>query len=177
MHDASQKLTIISIIFNSLYLITIQPMERIVTPATPYKHDYEEDDSGFRCVGKSLTFQSKSYLNTPSVRSWQRSPILNSKRKSVSPRPTEPLKDGEQSTTNDKGPKKQEAVTNTIFPAIVAKGSSSRCTMNTRKKTNRKQRKKDELEMKHSLPKMELGQQSNVRWLQSELHNMMGKRG
>lgn len=153
-------------------------MERIVTPATPYKHDYEEDDSGFRCVGKSLTFQSKSYLNTPSVRSWQRSPILNSRRKSVSPRPTEPLKDGEQSnTTNDKGPKKQEAVTNTIFPAIVAKGSSSRCTINTRKKTNRKQRKKDELEMKHSLPKMELGQQSNVRWLQSELYNMMGKRG
>lgn len=155
-------------------------MERTVTPATPYsyKHDYEEEDSDFLCVGKSMTFQSKSYLNTPSIRSWQRSPILNSKRKSVSPRPTEPLTEGEDiNATHDTRSKKQVTTANTIFPAIVAKenteGISTVSTKNARKETTRKQREKGE--MKHSLPKVKLGQQSNLTWLQSELHNLMGK--
>ena len=159
-------------------------MERTVTPATPYsyKHDCEEDDSVLLCVGKSMTFQSKPYLNTPSIRSWQRSPILNSKRKNVSPRPTEPLTEREDiNAAHDARSNKQVAAANmAMFPAIVAKekakGTWTMCSKNARKETTRKQRIKDELEMKHSLPKMKLGQQSNLRWLQSELQNLMGKK-
>jgi hypothetical protein len=147
-------------------------MERIATPATPNTFDYENDDPDLhmRCVGKSMTFQSKTHLAIPNIKPWLRSPILNSKRKNVSPRPSEPSSEEEQNTTKDTRRTKQ--IESTTFPAIVTKdntkGTSSMCCKKPRKE-GAKQRKKDE--MRHSLPRMKTRQQ--LGWLESELPNII----
>ena len=157
-------------------------MERIVTPATPSQFDYEidEDRSGFRCVGKSMTFQSKSHLSTPSIRTWLRSPNLNKKRKNVSPRPTElvraeALNEEEQNASKSPDTRHtKQSVENGMFPPIVvngnAKRTSSMCDCEKPRKDAAKLRKKDELQMKHNLPKVKTRQQTK---LESELPDII----
>ena len=152
---------------------TFTTMERLLTPATPNQYDNEnDDDPGFRCVGKSMTFQSKSQLFTPSIRSWLRSPNLNTKRKNASPRPPETSGDGKQNSSTNGDARRAKEAENTTLPAIVAKGNakgaSSRCCKRPRKEVE-KQRKKDGSKIRHNLPKMGTRQQSKLGWLQSEL--------
>ena len=150
------------------------PVERTVTPVTPSKFNYENNDTEMRCVGKSMTFQSKSHLGTPSIKPWLRSPNLNSKSKNISPR-SQQLNEGNKNAQDEAWRSKQFE---NIFPAIVATKNNTRTSSisccKQSKKNIKKDQKQEELEMRHNLPKMNVGQQ--LRRLQSELPEIiMGK--
>lgn len=145
-------------------------MEGIMPPVTPEKlRDQRDDTTSFQCVGKSMRFQSKSQLATPNVRTWLRSPILNSKRKSISPRPPEP------NPSKEKPKSVKKDVENSTLPAIVAKEKTKTNPLKISKKSRKETLKNDKLASKkrHSFPSIEMKQQSEFESLPSELQTII----
>lgn len=158
----------------------------MVTPSLN-KFDFENDDPKLQCVGKSATLQAKSNLTSPSIRPRLRTHSFTTKSRNLTQRISEPFPKGEQNYSNFDSDKRRirqdRQLKNTIFPAILpkekTKGNLSKdCNKPRKEEQVKKQRKKDvnEVEIRASLPKMEIRQQLNLGWLHRELPGtIMGK--